>query len=330
MQNANAIDNIDNIYAIIKSLDRDTWSHMYLVRNINNNTQYEAKVSVINEQGGVINFDRELQITTNASALNNPYIIHLNNHGRGTIRNRGNVVNDKNYLILEYCPKGDLFKYIRLRKLNEKQAKFIFKKIIIGVQALHGAGIYHADLKLENILLDQQFNPKIYNFSLSRIFRQNNVNIPINGYFGTQNYIAPQKFINVFYNGDKADIFSLGVILFSLVTHLFPFQQARNNDPNYRHIINGDLGQYWNSFPNEVQTLSQEVKSLFLRMVAFNENDRPNLDQILADHWFDEIRNLDNQQLNQIENNVRNEFIARENELNNQQEEEVDDEWVFE
>ena len=233
-------------------------------------------------------------------------------------------------MILEYCPKGDLFKYIWLRNLNEKQAKFIFKKIIIGVQALHGAGIYHADLKLENILLDQQFNPKIYNFSLSRIFWQNNVNIPINDYFGTRNYIAPQKFINVFYNGDKADIFSLGVILFSLVTHLFPFQQARNNDPNYRHIINGDLGQYWNSFPNEVQTLSQEVKSLFLRMVAFNENDRPNLDQILADHWFDEIRNLDNQQLNQIENNVRNEFIARENELNNQQEEEVNDAWVFE
>ena len=327
MQNENAI---DNIYAIINSLDRDSWSHVYLVRNINNNTQYEAKVSVINEEGGENNFDRELQITTNASVFNNPYIIHLNNHGRGTIRNRGNVVNDKNYLILEYCPKGDLFKYIRLRKLNEKQAKFIFKKIIIGVQALHGAGIYHADLKLENILLDQQFNPKIYNFSLSRIFRQNNVNIPINGYFGTQNYIAPQKFINVFYNGDKADIFSLGVILFNLVTHLLPFSQARNNDPNYRHIINGDLGQYWNSFPNEVQTLSQEVKSLFLRMVAFNENDRPNLDQILADHWFDEIRNLDNQQLNQIENNVRNEFITRENELNNQQEEEVNDAWVFE
>ena len=60
------------------------------------------------------------------------------------------------------------------------------------------------------------------------------------------------------------------------------------------------------------------MKDLFLKMVAFKENDRPNIEQILADHWFDEIRNLDNQQLNQIENNVRNEFIARENELNNQ------------
>ena len=93
------------------------------------------------------------------------------------------------------------------------------------------------------------------------------------------------------------------------------------------------MEQYWNSLTNENQTynLTPEVKALFIRMVAFNENDRPNLDQILADHWFDEIRNIDNQQLNQIENNVRNEFIARENELNNlNEQEDNDDNWVFE
>ena len=154
----------------------------------------------------------------------------------------------------------------------------------------------------------------------------------MNGRFGTINYMAPQKFLDVPYNGDKADIFSLGVILFILVTHMDPFPSARDNDLFYHHIRNGDENQYWNMLPNEIQTynLSQEVKRLFFRMVAFNENDRPTLDQILADHWFDEIRNLDNQQLNQIENNVRNEFIARENILNNLHEEEVDDNWVFE
>ena len=165
MQNANTI---DNIYAIIRSLDRERYTHRYKVRNINNKTEYEAEVRVINREN---DFDRELQMATNASALNNPYIIHLNNHGIGTIANHGNLVNNKNYLIFDYCPKGDLFRYMRLRRFNEKQAKYIFKKILNGVQALHGAGIYHADLKLTNILLDQQFNPKISNFVLSRIFR---------------------------------------------------------------------------------------------------------------------------------------------------------------
>ena len=325
MQNVNTI---GNIYTIIRSLDCDSSSHMYKVRNINNNTEYEAKVRVINRGN---DFDRELQIATNASALNNPYIIHLNNHGIGTIQNHGNIVNNKNYLIFDYCSKRDLLRYIQLRRFNEKQAKFIFKKILNGVQALHGAGIFHADLRPENILLDTQFNPKISCFALSRIFRQNNVNIPMNGYFGTRNYKAPQRFLNVPYNGDKADIFSLGVILFFLVTHLSPFPSARNDDLYYRQIRNKNENKYWNMLPNEIQTynLSPEVKRLFFRMVAFNEDDRPTLDQILADHWFDEIRNLDNQQLNQIENNVRNEFTARENELNNQ-EEEVNDDWVFE
>ena len=325
MQNANTI---DNIYTIIGSLDCDSSSHMYKVRNINNNTEYEAKVRVINRGN---DFDRELQIATNASALNNPYIIHLNNHGIGTIQNHGNIVNNKNYLIFDYCSKRDLLRYIQLRRFNEKQAKFIFKKILNGVQALHGAGIFHADLRPENILLDAQFNPKISCFALSRIFRQNNVNIPMNGYFGTRNYKAPQRFLNVPYNGDKADIFSLGVILFFLVTHLSPFPSARNDDLYYRQIRNKNENKYWNMQPNEIQTynLSPEVKRLFFRMVAFNEDDRPTLDQILADHWFDEIRNLDNQQLDQIENNVLNEFTARENELNNQ-EEEVNDDWVFE
>ena len=118
-------------------------------------------------------------MATYSSALNNPYIIHLNNHGIGTITNHGNIVNNKHYLIFDYCPKGYLLKCIQLRRFNEKQAKYIFKKILNGVQVLHGAGIYHADLKPENILLDQQFNPKISSFVLSRIFRQNNVNIPI-------------------------------------------------------------------------------------------------------------------------------------------------------
>ena len=325
MQNVNTI---DNIYTIIGSLGCDSSSHMYKVRNINNNTEYEAKVRVINRGN---DFDRELQIATNASALNNPYIIHLNNHGIGTIANHGNIVNNKNYLIFDYCSKRDLLRYIQLRRFNEKQAKFIFKKILNGVQALHGGGIFHADLRPENILLDTQFNPKISYFALSRIFRQNNVNIPMNGYFGTRNYKAPQRFLNVPYNGDKADIFSLGVILFFLVTHLFPFPSARNDDLYYRQIRNKNENKYWNMQPNEIQTynLSPEVKRLFFRMVAFNENDRPTLDQILADQWFDEIRNLDNQQLDQIENNVLNEFTARENELNNQ-EEEVNDDWVFE
>ena len=59
-------------------------------------------------------------MTTLASGLNNPNIIHINNSGTGVIRIHGDVSNNKNYLILDYYPKGDLFQYIHLGNLSEK------------------------------------------------------------------------------------------------------------------------------------------------------------------------------------------------------------------
>ena len=72
-------DNIDNIYNIIGYLGRGGLSKVYRVRNTNNNTEYAAKIRIRD----VNNFQQELQMTTNVSNLNNPNIIHLNNHGIG-------------------------------------------------------------------------------------------------------------------------------------------------------------------------------------------------------------------------------------------------------
>ena len=52
-------------------------------------------------------------------------------------------------------------------------------------------------------------------------------------------------------------------------------------------------------------------------MVSFDENNRPTIDQILNDNWFNELQGLNNVQLNQLENEVRNEFLARENHIQN-------------
>ena len=149
-------DNIDNIYNIIGTLAEDAFSIIYQVRNVNNNLEYAAKI----RKGNLNNFQQELQMTTNASNLNNPNIIHLNNQGTGTITIEGNIQNNMNYLILDFYSKGDLYKYARIRRFTEKHAKFIFRKILNGVRALHEAGICHRNLKLGTILLDQNIIQK--------------------------------------------------------------------------------------------------------------------------------------------------------------------------
>ena len=109
-------DNIDNIYNIITYLGKDNSSNFYRVRNINNNTEYMAKVS----NRGEDDFQKELQMTTNASNLNNPNIIHLNNHGIGTITRGGIARNNMKYLIFDYYSKGDLFNYNQTGRFSER------------------------------------------------------------------------------------------------------------------------------------------------------------------------------------------------------------------
>ena len=301
-------DKIDNIYNIIGFLGSDGSSKMYRVINANNNEEYMAKVIFKNPN----NFQKELQMTTNASNLNNPNIIHLNNHGNGTITRGGITKNNKNYLILDYCSKGDLLKYARAGRFTEKHAKFIFRKILNGVRALHQAGICHRYLSLSNILLDQNFNPKISNFTLSTLFQDNHGKI----------YLSPPQIMSGQpYNGSKFDIFSLGAILFSLVVGMFGFKEASNKDDFYRLIMyNHD--EYWQRVSTHFAinlNLSQEFKDLYMRMVSSNENNRPTIDQILNDNWFNELQGLNHEQLNQLENDVRHEFLARENQIINEQ-----------
>jgi len=311
-------DNIDNKYNIIEYLG-GVGSDFYRVRNANNNTEYMAEV-LINDDENM--FQQLVQMTTNVSNLNNPNIIHLHNHGTGTITRGANVTNNKKYLILDYCSKGDLFKYVNTGRFSERHAKFIFRKILIGVRALHGAGICHRDLALSSILLDQNFNPKICYFEFSTLFQANNEIINLNDFVGKPNYASPQIINNQIYNGSKADIFSLGVVLFNLVAGKFGFQKADKNDKCYRFIMANQINKYWETLSTHHinhQNFSQEFKDLYIRMVSLNENNRPTIDQILNDHWFNELQGLNNDQLNQLENDVRNEFLARENQIQNAQ-----------
>ena len=320
MQNNNTL---DNDYNIIRSLGAGGFSKVYLITNKNNNNnQFVARIRISNEftrdldQDENYNFEHELRIAKIASELNNPNIIHLIGHGSGTLVAEGNIYNNANYMILEYCQRGNLEDYIKKGRFIEKHAKYIFKKILLGVQALHGAGYCHRNLKPGIILLDNKFNPKISNFLIAAQFLQNNQIITLNDVAGTARYMSPQILENEPYSGEKADIFSLGMILFNIVTGKFGIKSSSpDKDPYYMHIKLENFNEYWASLPVEITNInySDEFKDLYIKMICYNENNRPNIAQILNHHWFDEISNLDNEQLNQLELDVRNDFLSRVN-----------------
>ena len=80
---------------------------------------------------------------------------------------------DYKYLIMEYCPGGELFEHIvKNKKLNEEKTAKIYLQLLSGVEYLHQNGIVHRDLKPENILLDLNNNIKIIDFGLSNLYKE--------------------------------------------------------------------------------------------------------------------------------------------------------------
>ena len=130
------------------------------------------------------------------------------------------------YEIEELAENGELFNYVYDigKGFNEEICAKIFYDIIKSVELLHKKGIVHCDIKPENILIGNDFKPKLIDFGFSQKIRDEN-NYIIDSSSGSDIYCAPEirKVHIQGYNGIKSDIFSLGVLLFVIKVGKFPF-----------------------------------------------------------------------------------------------------------
>jgi len=106
----------------------------------------------------------------------------------------------------------------------------------------------------------------------------------LNSYRGTLTYMAPEIKEGKEYDGRKVDIFSTGVILFIIVHGIFPFREAKPDEYFYNLIKKGDLKSYWKKVGGE--NLSDEFKDLFIKMVNYNPEKRPTVEEIKKHTWF--------------------------------------------
>ena len=294
---------IDNTYTILSLIDVFKIYGIYSVRHNQTQALHLIEVFKDNIPANLMN------IMNNLIGINHPNITHIIGHGNGPIALNNEPQVNMPYIVYENVSHSNLYEYISIQHFTERQAKWIFKKILEGVQALHNANICHRDLEVHNILFDDNYNPKIIGFHSSCINMNN-----LNRRTGRLPYIAPEILLNQPYNGITADIFSLGQILFNLVTGLYGFQAARPNDQFYNLIIQQNIAQYWQNLGNQIN-VSQDFKNLFIGMVDPNPAQRPTIAQILNAPWMQEINNLNEEQRNALENEVRNEFKIREQQV---------------
>ena len=301
---------IDNKYIILERKGKGATANVYLVEEKNNKAKYAVKV--LKEITPY--FEKEIEILQKVSILKNPYIINLIHYGEGPVKKSSKPETNNQYMVLDYASKGELFDYIYCSEkgLDEKHAKLIFHKILKGLQAIHNSGICHRDLKMQNILVDDNFNPKICDFGFGAKIIGEDGSGRLNEFIGTPNYAAPEIFLHRPYDGVKVDIFSMGVVLLNLVTCRMGFVQATRLDKYYRCIMAKKYNMYWNLVSDMIGNVSEDLKNLYIKMVTFTPEQRPSIDDIFQDPWMKEVTSLDEKGYHELEHEVFEDFKERE------------------
>ena len=212
---------IANKYIIKEKKGKGYSAEVYRVEDKETKKNFACKILIKDDSY----FDKEKEILELLKKKKIENIVNLEAYGNEII-DLGKGPLERKYLILEYMEKGDLCQYMNIAPLKEIHAKLFFKKILKAVQNLHKNKVYHRDLKTPNILLDNKFNPKLCDFGFSTITKSG-----LRECLGSPQYAAPEIY-KLFYDGEKVDIFALGVILFNLVTGTYGFSRAlktRNN-----------------------------------------------------------------------------------------------------
>ncbi|XP_069727182.1 hormonally up-regulated neu tumor-associated kinase isoform X2 [Phaenicophaeus curvirostris] len=186
------------------------------------------------------------------------------------------------YLVMELCPGGNLMhKIYEKKRLEEHEARKYIRQLILAVEHLHRAGVVHRDLKIENLLLDEDNNIKLIDFGLSNCAGILGYSDPFSTQCGSPAYAAPELLARKKY-GPKIDVWSIGVNMYAMLTGTLPFTvEPFSLRALYQKMVDKEM----NPFPTQLSTAAVN----FLRsLLEPDPAKRPNIQQALANRWLNE------------------------------------------
>lgn len=179
------------------------------------------------------------------------------------------------YLVMEYASGGEVFDYLVAHgRMKEKEARLKFRQIVSAVQYCHQKQIVHRDLKAENLLLSGELDIKIADFGFSNYYT---VGEKLDTFCGSPPYAAPELFQGKKYEGPEVDVWSLGVILYTLVSGSLPFDGSNLKELRERVL----RGRYRIPF-----YMSTECEQLLKRFLMISPSKRASLEDVMSDPWM--------------------------------------------
>ncbi|XP_038115259.1 ribosomal protein S6 kinase alpha-5 [Culex quinquefasciatus] len=231
------------------------------------------------------------------------------------------------YLVLELLNGGELLRRInQTRSFTESQARHYFRQMAEAVSWMHQRGYAHCDLKPENMLFDGPSSEhlKVIDFGFAKSIENNNCLPPA----GTIGYAAPEVFEGRSYALESSDLWSLGVVLYTMLCGQAPFTPRQffghsnlASSAKQMEIIMSKIQR--GSFDLESSTwvcVSEEAKDLVRRLLSVDPDRRITMEQLLVHDWLDLSRTAGvrrqlklvyaQQTLRQLEANVQNTYEA--------------------
>ncbi|KAA0711724.1 NUAK family SNF1-like kinase 2 [Triplophysa tibetana] len=255
--------NVKHRYEFLETLGKGTYGRVK--RAVDRSGRTVAIKSIrkekIKDEQDLIHIRREIEIMT---SIAHPHIITIYE----VFENK-----DKMVIVMEYASGGDLYDYISDKQhMSENEARHLFRQIVSAVHYCHKNGIVHRDLKLENILLDDNGNIKIADFGLSNLYQGDKF---LQTYCGSPLYASPEIVNGRPYRGPEVDCWSLGVLLYTLVHGAMPFD-GHDHKNLVQQISSGDYRK-----PSK----PSDACGLIRWMLMVNPARRASLGEI-AGHWW--------------------------------------------
>ncbi|KAJ3111470.1 MAP/microtubule affinity-regulating kinase 3 [Phlyctochytrium bullatum] len=252
-------------YIIEKQLGEGSYGKVKLAIDTEMNRKVALKIihkTTIKKPEHITRIKREVRIMR---LLNHPSIVKLFDVAE----------TDKDIVLaMEFVEGGELFDFIVAQnRLNDKTARRIFRQIVSAVDYCHQSSIIHRDLKPENLLMDLHRNIKIIDFGFVNLFDPEDT---LKTFCGSPFYASPEMILGRQYVGPEVDIWSMGVILYALLTGQLPFRDVNTKDL-YKKITTSTF-----EIPSYVP---EDASMLIRRMLCVDPAARATLEQIRLHPW---------------------------------------------
>lgn len=267
-----------NGYNIVEFIDSGSFSAVAKVQDNISLQFFAAKIIPLNDMKSQDEMNMIYNEINILFSIDHPNIIK--------IYNWFNIKNNQNdefiVIIEEYCINGNLVNYMNNSGLN---SEFVKKNIEFGlikaIDYLHRNGIAHCDIKPDNVLIDENHSAKLCDFGFAKLIN-NSSDLTR---WGTVGFNAPELYRSGMVNFIKSDIWSIGITLYTISEHEFPFQ-------SYENAQNGILS---------ILTSNEELRIVVEKCTRFQSDERPDASDLLKEKYFSVFNNIiDSQKILEI------------------------------